>query len=242
MFSIDLVSLVGLVKSLRNKTKEERRDFFETYVNPVWSEVEKSHKDYIRSFRKYSDMVTVDECTVAAIIEEIRRDSLFSEDFRNRAGNYLMELMSVTHITFDEQYEEYPFDLSDRWLFGTRSWDKGKSKEYRAIVEFIFAIGDYFNNRVFIAIQANYLSEKLGGTPLPDKKRQWMGMLINRARYDAIIHYSRHGIEDKETALKIFDDIVKSIQAGHARAHQAYMKVRRELLPIKRRTFFRLRF
>lgn len=79
----DIIALIEFIKNQREKKTEIQRNLIEDFVNPVFSLFKKVHDDYLTTFRKYQDAIeSSNTLQLSLIIEEIKKDSLFSKNLR----------------------------------------------------------------------------------------------------------------------------------------------------------------
>lgn len=103
---LGLVDLIRLTKELAGKSKEQKKLYFDQFIEPIWISFNNIHQDYKKGFKKYSllskklrkkdtshirygtDITDINE----ELIREIIMDSLYTEDIRIEL-NSLMKMI-----------------------------------------------------------------------------------------------------------------------------------------------------
>lgn len=84
MVAIDLIDkLIDRLIQLVNYRKENKRQFLDTYLAPLYEAFEEIHEAYLSAFKGYLDDIRRDDCDVKSLIETIEENRLF-EDHRRR--------------------------------------------------------------------------------------------------------------------------------------------------------------
>jgi hypothetical protein len=99
----DIIALAEFIEKWVGKKTEVKRNLIEDFVDPVFSLFEKIHDDYLTTFRTYQDKIkSSNPLNLSAIIQEIERDSLFSENLRHK----LSASLSVKNDLLSEFVQE----------------------------------------------------------------------------------------------------------------------------------------
>lgn len=134
----DLIALTEFVLNRGEKIKESRKEFFNNFVDPAYSQFKLIHEDYLKSFQKYRDLIRHSNEPLNLehqVITEIRQDHISTRNIRQEALN-LAEIV-------DNQFQGDYFDKQ------TQKKKKGQSEP-----EFAFA--DAILNYILLGTSSNY--------------------------------------------------------------------------------------
>jgi hypothetical protein len=86
--ALDVLAAVTAITDRFTKLFESRRDtrrhFVKEELEPLWESFEALHSHYLDSFKEYRRRLREEDLTHSTIVDDIRRDHLFSEDLRNK--------------------------------------------------------------------------------------------------------------------------------------------------------------
>ena len=85
----DILNLIKFIKDFKKEGKDINGRFFVNFIEPLWIKFNEIHSDYKTSFKRYKAILGNEGNNVNDLIQEIKVDSLFSEDLRS-------ELMSMS--------------------------------------------------------------------------------------------------------------------------------------------------
>lgn len=102
----ELISLIELTRNLASRKSQIDKEFFENFIDPIWTTFIKVHEDYKKSIGNYSNMLANKDIKISAIIEEIQKDSLFTSDLR-------AELYSIIENTPSPRFISHQGILGD---------------------------------------------------------------------------------------------------------------------------------
>jgi hypothetical protein len=79
----DIIAFIDFIEERLRRRTENQRNIIKDFVNPVFQLFEKVHDDYLKTFYEYKEKIrSAKPLKLALIIEEIKKDKLFSESFR----------------------------------------------------------------------------------------------------------------------------------------------------------------
>jgi hypothetical protein len=91
-----LDKLIDRFLQLMNYRKQQKRELYSNFVEPVFAEFEAVHKNYLDSFKCYRQMLHSSETPLDShhpVFDKIREDSLFSAEIRAKTA-VILELES----------------------------------------------------------------------------------------------------------------------------------------------------
>jgi hypothetical protein len=77
-----LSDIIDRIIQLDQRREQITRSLYVDFVQPLVSDLDTLHKDYLAAFRKYTDRLLSGGDLDKALLDEIAADSLFSEDLR----------------------------------------------------------------------------------------------------------------------------------------------------------------
>jgi hypothetical protein len=87
----DLVDkLIDRCISLVKHRQEQNRKLFTDFVEPAYAQFEVVHNEYIENFRNYRAELVSGNWSLPTLVDNIRKDSLFSEHQRSKFRSYAL--------------------------------------------------------------------------------------------------------------------------------------------------------
>ena len=206
---IDLVDkIIDRSIQLFNYYKDSRHNLFNNYVEPIYSNFESLHKEYLASFQKYREIVKSSKEPLNSdhpILDSIKRDILFTTDQRSK----LMELSRF----FELPFEGRPFG--------------------QEIYNFVYLIRNYL-----IRPQNRDLRNSFEGSEyFQTYEQSYVGIGDQRFRYillDSLKKiFESQGPPDefkRGEALRVLDSIVGEMQIYYSRITREYYNLKGKLL------------
>lgn len=201
--------------------QETRRNLLEDFVNPVFSEFESVHENYLECFQKYRDIIKSSD-NPRSVIHEIEKDHLFTEGQRRK----LIELSD-----FSEEPMVGGFvDAIGSYLIG---------KYY-----YIFGFENKYTNwprRGLLQGLKNVYSSYTGN-PEPQEIQRKMTEAVQQFKIERIrktdnaLNQKGRNIFDAETnyetasALYMLDSLVEEMQSRYIIVTSEYIKLKKKLL------------
>lgn len=114
----DILDFIRFLKEQKKENKEINNQYFNDYIEPLWNKFKEIHQDYKSTFKVYSEKILSGK-DIEQIIDDIKRDSLYSDDLRS-------ELYSMAN-NLPEAFPESSFELLDRFLLSLSFYFEAKS-------------------------------------------------------------------------------------------------------------------
>lgn len=96
---VDLIDkLIDRCIQLIQWDKQSRKNLFDDFVTPVFTEFETVYKDYLESFRRYRNLLKSSNVPLASVIDTIQEDNLFTEDQRARLSEKANDLKNKAFL------------------------------------------------------------------------------------------------------------------------------------------------
>lgn len=80
------LKLIDRLIQLGERREKINRNLFTDFVSPIFSDFEKIHEEYLASFRKYREMIKMDESR-EQLEDRIKEDMLFTASSRSKLRN-----------------------------------------------------------------------------------------------------------------------------------------------------------
>jgi hypothetical protein len=203
----DIIALIELVINRSEKIKESRKEFFNDFVEPAYSQFKSVHEDYLKSFQRYRELIKHSNEPLSLehkVIAEIRQDHINTRNIRQ-------ELLNVSEV-IDNQFQG---DYFEKY--------RQKSRKSQSEPEFGFA--DAVLKYLLLGTNSN--------ENLLDGEEMYPG---NAPRLNAVKNlrgiFSKEWDEKtkiKESIAKL-NDVLENIQAEYDTVNKQYLKLKTYLL------------
>jgi|WetSurMetagenome_2_1015567.scaffolds.fasta_scaffold818746_1 hypothetical protein len=105
-----IVKLLSTLKDGVKFYKENKKNLFENFLEPAIKDFELVHSNYLSTFKNYIEQFSNKEIPIdemLPILENIKTDSLFSEDLRNKVYSYYDYSNNDLFTDFNHSILEY---------------------------------------------------------------------------------------------------------------------------------------
>lgn len=89
----DITSVLSLLNDLLTRKSEINREYFENFIEPIWSIFTQIHEDYKESLHRYRNLLLRGENPVD-VLHQINFDSCLAEDLRVRLAESMSSISS----------------------------------------------------------------------------------------------------------------------------------------------------
>jgi hypothetical protein len=183
MTATDLISLLGILRTLVARKAELDKAYFDQFIRPAWDAFVKVHEDYKRSFRRYVDLASQKDYPIENLIEQIRQDSIFTADLRTELSKLIKYLPSAHAKTKEDYLSDFAFAVVKYFSIQECLYIEMLPEEKEARLMFFDSIGD--NRPRYAAII--YLSRKGNESGREDAKKMFNGIAQDlQRRYEEV--------------------------------------------------------
>lgn len=114
----DIKTVLDIILAMRSNSAQNRKSYFENYVDPIWVLFEKIHGDYKVSFQEYLVLLE-DKAAISVIRERVAQDVIFSADLRTSLRNLLGELRTSGGARLSASDGDAFLDAISSYFFNT---------------------------------------------------------------------------------------------------------------------------
>ncbi|HXQ33278.1 MAG TPA: hypothetical protein VN843_04575 [Anaerolineales bacterium] len=109
----ELLSLFEIARKLASRKAELDRNYFDEFIQPLWDKFVEIHNNYKTTFQEYTKLATENnDGDISSIIEQIRQDSMYSEDLRNELRSMVNNVPSAFPKTSNQFLDQFLKALS----------------------------------------------------------------------------------------------------------------------------------
>jgi hypothetical protein len=112
MITSELIDLFEIVRKLASSKAELDKKYFDEFIKPVWDKFSEIHENYKITFQGYTKLAIDNNGDTAAVIEQIRHDSVYSENLRSELKSMVSNIPSAFPKTGKEFLEDFLLSLS----------------------------------------------------------------------------------------------------------------------------------
>jgi hypothetical protein len=106
----DIIALVDLILNRRDKVKENKQNYLNNFIEPVFSQFKIVHNNYLETFNSYrSEIESSQKFNINIIVNKIKKDSLFSQNLRSELLAPLREELASEFISAIYNYLQLPY-------------------------------------------------------------------------------------------------------------------------------------
>jgi hypothetical protein len=112
MITSELIDLFEIVRKLASSKAELDKKYFDEFIKPVWEKFSEIHENYKTTFQGYTKLAIDNNGDTTAVIEQIRHDSVYSENLRSELKSMVSNIPRAFPKTGKEFLEEFLVSLS----------------------------------------------------------------------------------------------------------------------------------